>query len=921
MKLLRNSKIILVVLVPALTLGIGAGFSNFFFGNTASTTSSVDPSIENIRDNFHFDEIEDTNLFNTKFYDVTFYAQAPSEGSNFYSLTVNGVDGNYHTELGYFSLNRSQIYDIQGAGGSLYQIDDDGNSISVTDLEQPGGVETDLNGNAIINHITFENISTITPEIASYLVDPVCNLYDSSSNTEDANNHDMIWHLSFQAWTTQNLSDDMYKGLTTKTGFETEGFQCTGYFPNSLNIPNFNLLLSNFAADENSDSISFYPLYTTGKDYLYSNPIDSISLEWAEGDSTNKEFFIPDSLSTRIAEKCINKEKQNNEYGLVSTIGYRLAGIEISQETDFRISNDIFRNGDENGNNSKWGGRSIVVPSSGDVTQNFYGYDDYSETPTDPTFKLEEPGRYNVYLFAKQTCCDPDTVERGPFGWIRDYGDFGYEDGWDPVDTRVSGIELTDYNSALQPGMKSETSQISEALKEEKVECYKELSLGGTRIYTCVRYNYLFSSYSYKRACDYRDYYLVVEKMYSPKLLGGPNGWSYESVSSSDPIFLQDPSDNNMYETRNVSLSANVTHTYQLGNYTLTLPGTCFSIGLSSSETKVKLPAVQYDESGTPTTVGDTSFDETEIDEFGSITYRGNLPAVVIKDKTTGGYRVDYYFSKNLTNVSEGLLTLSEIVASYSENPILGQITVDTENGSLSLKEALELSNSEAENISSLLKNTNIIVAPHAGQYNLYLQYEFENVGSEPVVDVYAYRIKNLTVQIFDPGDKNADGTIDGRDLVYRADGFVLTQNGSYQAYKKEYGSSNGTSSGESKYYLWTLVGEGDTSNKGEPITVDYISTATDFVSGDPLEAETAFSKGDGTSHTLSWVMNELWKDHKALIDITSGEYVTPYVVKNSGFSVVKNTILLAVYPPENLAAYGDLFTGYGESTSQEASL
>lgn len=921
-----------MVLVPALTLGIGAGFSNFFFGNTASTTSSVDPSIENIRDNFHFDEIQnDTNIFNTKFYDVTFYSQAVSEGSDFYAQS-NG----YHKELGYFALTSEEFRTLQGLGAELYQISNNA-AEQVTDPKLVDNVitvttETETYYLYVVNHITFTNISTITPEIASAVINPLCDLFDAHYNDTEEQGGRKQYSLKFATWALKPYLE-VYNGLGPLNGTPV---YADGYFPGNVDeIPNFNFLLSEQPGiDKNSDAISIFPIFSSGKDYSgEGQEKDSISIsEYVDSSSENNQprtnllgtdlnAFIPDSMSYGVLSDVVGQYDSLTQ----NISAYRFAGLEVFQDTALVIKNDIDRNDDS------WGGDSLIIQTQDHFADwhSFEHFTDYiytgnNENKVVNTNKVSltlTKGRYNLYLFVKERWAAED--ER--YSYQQDWFTRVWENCSDPF----SEGEVFSFSN-------SEETFLLSSLKAMGIEPFTSFSFGGTAFYTCSDDTGLyvvnrfpleddfFKDGFYRSTFDYRDYFLVVEKMYSPKLLGGANSWDYDAETSSNPLFLQSSEHQNAYETRNISLSEDVTHTYEIVDqetgysYDLSLPGTCFSIGLSSNKTAVNLPVVTYGDGGMPATVDGEEFKEATIDDFGTITDQGsgNLPIIVIKDRTTNKFRADYYFSKNSGSPHDGLRTISEVINSSSQDDknLLDSISVRGDySGSLS--SAL---NGGIGNIRELLESTNILVAPHAGQYNIYLQYEFEDVGSEPVVDVYAYRIKDLTVQIFDPGDLNGDTTIDGRDLVYRADGFVLTQNGNYVAYQKEHWSQGNSSSGQSSYWLWTIL---EDSGLEPNLTVDYIWSATDFVSGDPLEQETEFSNGSQDPQSLSQMMDKLWSEGKTLIDITSGEYVTPYVVKNGGFVVTKSTILLAIYRPENYEEYGDLFKGYGESTSQEASL
>lgn len=924
MKFLRTARIAFMMLAPALMLGIGAGFSNFFFGNTVSNTSNVDPSIENIRDNFHFDEPEDTNLFNTKFYDVTFYSQAVSGSDPYYSY-----NGGYHKELGYFALSETQFRNLQALGAELYQITNN----SAQQVTDPSLVNTKIPSDSgtgylyVLNHITFRKISTITPEVASALLNPLCDLFDKHYTDDDRK----YYPLEFATWTLTSFTS-IYSGMGVEGNIPT---WADGYFPATVDdTPNFNFLLSEQPGldDPDSEEISFFPIFSSGKDYTSEgNTQDSISIsEYGFDDSndfaaktnlldTDLNVFMPDSVSQGILIDVVGN--YDSSYQDISA--YRFAGLEVYENADLVISSDFDRY------NGSWGGDSLIVQTQDHYVDwhSFEHYFDYNHetgiiNENQVSFSLSE-GRYNLYLFVKER-------------WALD-SEKGYEEGSFVTTYRYSNC--VDPNSSFDFSTDVEEKNLIGGLKDLGIETFNSFSFGSTTLYTCSDgRNAIWGNsfpqsdqYSpdgfYRQTFDYRDYFLVVEKMYSPKLLGGTNGWNYSSESSSDPLFLQSPNHRNEYETRSISLSEDVTHAYDLGNgYSLSLPGTCFSVGLSETTTTVRLPVINYSENLVPSTISvggnDTAVTEAVIDEnTGEILEPGNLPISVIRDRTTGKYRFDYYFSKNGTNSnpSDGLMTLYDAISSESaNNSLLEKIYVSGGSG----KYNGPLSSAPNEIISEIQNHNNIIVAPHEGQYNIYLKYEFQ--GSDPVIDLYAYRIKDLTVRIFDPGDLDSNGVIDGKDVVYREDGFVMTENGTYDVYQKSYLDQNG-----SEYSLWTICSDGSHGNTTS-MDVDYIYLADDFVSGDSLKLDTVFTRRlVGSSATdveqisLLEKMNLLWGEGKVLVDIVSGEYVTPTVVQKGDYAINKNTVLLAIYRPNDYAdgIYGDLFSGYDVSTEREVSL
>ena len=58
-----------------LGVGAGAGYSLFVFSDAVSKEQEVLPSPETIRQNFSFNEAEESDIFNTKYYTVNFFSQ------------------------------------------------------------------------------------------------------------------------------------------------------------------------------------------------------------------------------------------------------------------------------------------------------------------------------------------------------------------------------------------------------------------------------------------------------------------------------------------------------------------------------------------------------------------------------------------------------------------------------------------------------------------------------------------------------------------------------------------------------------------------------------------------------------------------------------------------------------------------------
>lgn len=806
----------------------GAGYSFFAFSEDDSASESVGPSADNIRENFIFgDPAADSNVFDTKYYTVNFYAQYCGRDSvgdgpeRHYNVTGGNSANGYSHYFGYFrGLDVDLINELGG---------------TVTTL-------TDASG-TFYNCITFRNISMITQEMVQAVGVPVCADEKDTGESDEGlvDSHEYLIH--FLSWLlihegNESTSDvpNFYAGFNSNTSWTdaSDGaYKCkvTGTYPfEGYEIPNFNLALENYDqyADEN-DVINFYPYLSTGKEYR------------SDYETKNAVAFrsnAPSSTYDLPSQDFVYDPAHNiSENGIEA---YRLPGLTVQtapsgnpdDEPEFNyytstITLDINRKS----LGHAWIGAKTELPLKGSSTyiDNSKGHDQapggvggYSLS----NLRLRA-GRYNLYLFLKR------STYRSEWEW----------DTQDP--STVPG-------SAFTEGEKGEIESINETLKNTNIRQYKALELGYSFVY---KQDSRWFGAQHNISAEIYNFYLVIEKSFDVKLLGGESGTLIYDDAPYSPSFNQIASQNGIldeFEVRDVTLDSSKTFEYDLAGYgKIIFPQTFFSIGIDQNMPRFELNTVQlhYDSAIGP---GSKSTES----ENGDI----DVPTVSAKYSSFDGSsvvtveRTEYYFSQSIgsdgaINYDWSLMRLSDWCKLNKETDSKSQEVRFIPEGET---EAVGLADAYNDpDLAEIINEMPIYKVPTTGEYNFYLKFHYSpdaGVVESLQIDLYFYRIHNIFVKIAsDSSWENGSG-------------YVNTGSGDFTFY---------TSS--QSYFLLDTLGLDDAfiTNEG-PMTLGAIMNQ---------RQGTLSSDERGTT---AWI----------LYDVVSGQHALPTALENGEFVIKKNHVL-----------------------------
>lgn len=940
----RFLKAICVTAAGAGIVGSGAAFSAFVYPFNVSNSQSVIPAVDTIRENFYFDDGEDLNLFDTQTYTVNFYAQNLYDYGTQNSLEYqNALDG-YSKWLGHF--NKADVGAIRHLGGQAY---------SYTNEEITDNAYT-----TPINKIVWTNVSSITQDMLAAMGAPVCSEFsrelDGNGNYSmgsswkrglmDKNNDSNPWPMSFLSWSLDLVNT--YDGLLCQTGRddlngENVILRANSYFPepnNAYEIPNFNVPLSE-CVEEGTPSgslINVYPVYTNGKNYVGTagKLVDNLEMIVKDDngdvpDGTdgamlfNSYYFAFDSeITSKIADGTIGTAADGYK-------AYRLSGITIAEGASnwtATIVNDMAPYGHST---EYYGSSKPVVPAKGGKTSiailgqsqiegvNGVKGDSYQGITNDnEAFDLTDilqPGRYNVYLFAKEKYLT-DGASSGKASVIASQQKpASNADAWEEVTANGETRSCAEFSD-------SEISSINEILETNlHINDYYSSRLGYSITNNLTQVDWgLFSGYAdddpngdpekggewpfkhyYISSRRYRGYYVYIERSYDNKMVGGSQStWEYKNASGTDPLFVQNPLDYSEFETQNVDLIYEDTTSLtlrggedgktELGQ--LTLPGTYFSIRpsddgvypLNFDEIEVDQNYEPINSEGIPSVeVKDMSLENNEAgissmrtEYYSSVTVK---EGTVVRDRSLSSL-YDRYFDEN-GNLRDTLANLNE---DSESNECFAFIPKDGEKTTFS-RYLEECDSDTLDLVKSALQRSNIVSVPGTGKYNFYLKFNYgssENYTdgrkSSPTIDLYFYKIHNIFVKILD-----AAGTVE----------------------------SGGTSISN------IMIDENNFANVND---LDYIARGDNFYTStnyyyiyQQLDIDDSFSyyvaSGNGTytikNTSLRDLFDDLYRKGKCLMDSVTGRYITPWTLENEPFAIMKNYLLVTCESPdENVVPY-----------------
>lgn len=822
-----KAKYILVGMLALSVTVAGAGYSFFAFSEEDTDNQNLGPSADNIRENFIFGDPEaDSNVFDTKYYTVNFYAQycgigsAGTGGEKHYEVSGGNSESGYSHYFGHFKADQLDPDLINDLGGT------------VTSLQDADGT--------YYNCITFKNVSMLTQDMLKAVGVPAC----ADNVDTGASDEGLIdckgYLIHFLSWLLidENASGipDFYSGFTGASNWSQTGgvMKCeiTGTYPISgYEIPNFNLALENYDqyADEN-DVINFYPYLSTGKEYRS---------DYEAKNAVAFRSYAPSSTYDLPSQDFVYDPAHNiSENGIEA---YRLPGLTVQtapsgnpdDEPEFNyytstIILDINRKSLGDG----WIGAWMELPKKGSSTyiDNSKGHDQvpgglggYSLS----NLRLRA-GRYNLYLFLKRST-------------------YLSEWDWDTQDPNtVPGSAFTE----------GEIESINETLKNTNIRQYKALELGYSFVYK-QNSRWVFIGTQYNISAEIYNFYLVIEKSFDVKLLGGESGTLIYDDAPYSPSFNQIASQNGIldeFEVRDVTLDSSKTFEYDLAGYgKIIFPQTFFSIGIDQNMPRFELNTVQLRYADTAIGPGSTPGGAQAED----------VPTVSAKYSSFDGSsvvtveRTECYFSQSIgsdgaINYDWSLMRLSDWCKLNKETDSKSQeVRFIPEGESEAIGLASAYDQGLATGLQSVIEQMPVYKVPTTGEYNFYLKFHYSpdaGVVESLQIDLYFYRIHNIFVKIAsDSSWENGSG-------------FINTSSSDFTFY---------TSS--QSYFLLDTLGLDD----------EFITESG------PMSLGTIMNRRRGTlsseeKDTMAWV----------LYDVISGQYALPTTLQDNEFVITKNHVL-----------------------------
>ena len=569
----RKFSFLAFIVVVSLGVLVGYGFSDFLFGGVATapstTIENVDSFVDPIRQNAVFNEPGDVGSVGTKYYDVYFMAQSINGGAK--DTNNDGVLNNY----GYYDVPDGYSTSENIAHfGAFYGENDDGS------YDLPSNPALDTNR----YFKKLENVAEVSTYQMEEIGEPkINNVYDGHSKA----NENESWPLEFVCWTTNY--EPIYSYFTTSgNGAKSyvewpnpsefyDGYQVWGWYPGTddTDFSTFytNSLLSIYDKDddindENNDgdavylingrkSIFVYPVYSVGKDYA------SVRARYEGGEGN--ESSVVDSLQLRkYPENATQSSKYESKMPiydgqLTSQLQSALGG-DSGRYKIFRFDNIKFT--DEDVNQYKyvitvdraepgWVGDKILITDtdSGYLLKEWSGSVDHTFEIFNEAFKFNRySGLYNIYIVSKS------YVTSNSFS--------NYDDALNNL--------KSSYNTFM------DTEKIKTFFNNNSINIYDSIDCDVLVPRGIVHDKFGLITYNYRYT--YWDYYVIYERVYEPRLIGGTTTGGFDYSLNSDYAFTRvgaTGEDKDRYVLRNVYLTSqrNVTNneTYPSNNFGIQL--------------------------------------------------------------------------------------------------------------------------------------------------------------------------------------------------------------------------------------------------------------------------------------------------------------------------------------------------------------
>ena len=558
----RKFSFLAFIVVVSLGVLVGYGFSDFLFGGVATapstTIENVDSFVDPIRQNAVFNEPGDVGSVGTKYYDVYFMAQSINGGAK--DTNNDGVLDNY----GYYDVPDGYSTSENIAHfGAFYGENDDG---SFYDL--PANLALDTNR----YFKKLENVAEVSTYQMEEIGEPKINrVFDGNSTTINS-----AWQLEFVCWTTSPMaiygSDyNPWPSVTYDNGLQ--GYKVYSWYPgkDDTTFSTFytNSLLSIYdtgdGTNENNDgdavylingrkSIFVYPVYSVGKDYASTKTIgmdtvvDSLQLRKYPENATQSSTYeskmpVYDGQLTSQLQSALGGDSDSYKI-------FRFDNIKFTDEDVNQYKYVITVDRAEPG----WVGDKILITDtdSGYLLKEWSGSVDHTFEIFNEAFKFNRySGLYNIYIVSKS------YVTSNSFS--------SYDDA------------LNNLKSSINTFM--DTEKIKTFFNNNSINIYDSIDcdvLVPRGIVYDEHWYWPYSKYNFRYT--YWDYYIVYERVYEPRLIGGTTTGGFDYSLNNDFAFTRvgaTGEDKDRYVLRNVYLTSqrNVTNneTYPSNNFGIQL--------------------------------------------------------------------------------------------------------------------------------------------------------------------------------------------------------------------------------------------------------------------------------------------------------------------------------------------------------------
>lgn len=575
-------KYFFILLLAVLSLGtlVSFGYADFYFGDTNTSTeiSDVPTRADPIRQNAVFGEQGDTGTQGTKYYDVYFLAQSVYGTSPKGENNGEGQIQNYYYQT---------IIDDPDTGnfGAFY--DDSGNLLT-----------DDITQDRNRYFIRVENVAEISLDQLEEIGQPSTKyVFDQASSNYAPGNEENKWEISFLCfsplatpvyqWNGQNVPEPQDFHLDSST--TVHGYRVNGYYPHGDTFESFYANSSLSIYDDYSvtingrDSLVFYPVYTVGKNYInLDDGVDEMSFYRRTVDEQGNPVLVNGNLQdehlgyatyegnlTKIVRDA--NPNSNGEYTVYSLMNQVFEEGEYENYT-YYLSSDLFDNENPYDSNNQFV-YPRFTPTYGNTangaTNVYYGdmsasgsnlSDGGNNTQVGGAFYSNmlnlaiDSGRYNIYIIVKSNN-NNSAIGNGNYTNLRDtYG--------------ITRTEIENINRELQ---RSEYNiGINDVRLSDYMCAHSNLQSGTTWLPPWNEYEDYFS----------RQYYVVYERLYEPKLVAGTTGTIDYEQSNSTFTRVGTGQYKDQYVLRDVYLDAETETTYQYNGQTSIVPNNHFGIQL-----------------------------------------------------------------------------------------------------------------------------------------------------------------------------------------------------------------------------------------------------------------------------------------------------------------------------------------------------